>query len=256
MYASYRPGAVFEQDFTSEFGDDPPEVLNASHRLTVIAADFDAATERIVQYLNSGYGVPVNVAFFRYYDDGDRQYLARTWLLDEAATIANKPVSKSVGSKETWNGTDWYVSFGEDSRVRNWDDARKFGFVSAGGGSWFSKTLRSLPVGARIAACIPKMGYVGIGEVAGDAQPFESAVVTVNGQSVQLSKQSLHGRYIHDNADPDDDPTEYVVPVRWISTRPREHAVWRKGMFANQNSACKLRNRYTLEVLAEELPDE
>jgi hypothetical protein len=40
-----------------------------------------------------------------------------------------------------------------------------------------------------------------------------------------------------------------VVPVRWLATRPREEAVWERGMFANQNSACKLRNRFTLDEL-------
>ena len=47
-----------------------------------------------------------------------------------------------------------------------------------------------------------------------------------------------------------EDHREYVVPVRWERTRARSDAYWVKGMFANQNSACKLRNRFTLEQLA------
>jgi hypothetical protein len=39
------------------------------------------------------------------------------------------------------------------------------------------------------------------------------------------------------------------VPVDRISTRPREQAIRQKGLFANQNSACKLRNRFTLDIL-------
>jgi hypothetical protein len=252
LYAAYRPGHVFEQDFADFFGADPPETLNGAHRLTVIAADLDAATERILQYLNAGFGVPVNVVFFRYYTDGDRQYLARTWLLDEADTVTVAGGGKRSGTKEAWNGTDWYVSFGEESTIRNWDDAQRYGFVSAGGGSWFSKTLRGLPLGARVAACIPKLGYVGIGEVIGEAQPFDDAVIILDGAPAQLAQQPLQASYEHKNADPSDDPAEYVVPVKWLATRPREQAVWRKGMFANQNSACKLRNRYTLDVLSEE----
>jgi hypothetical protein len=45
------------------------------------------------------------------------------------------------------------------------------------------------------------------------------------------------------------DPAEYVLPVRWTETRSRDEHVWEKGMFANQNSACKLRNRFTLDRL-------
>jgi hypothetical protein len=48
----------------------------------------------------------------------------------------------------------------------------------------------------------------------------------------------------------DEDAAEYVVPISWHQSRPRENAVWAKGMFAKQNSACKLRNRFTLEQLA------
>jgi hypothetical protein len=252
IHADYRPGQAFEQDFANFFGADPPETLNAAHKLTVIAADIDSATERILQYLNTGFGVPVNVVFFRYYEDGGRQYLARTWLLDEAAGAQPQKGGKRSGAKEAWNGVDWYVSFGEDSTVRNWDDARQWGFVSAGGGSWFSNTLRGLPVGARVAACIPKLGYVGIGHVVGEAQPFQEAVLPGDGQAVKLASQPLKGAYEHLSVPEEDDPLEYVVPVRWLATRPREQAVWRKGMFANQNSACKLRNRFTLQVLAEE----
>ncbi|UFU01838.1 hypothetical protein LQF12_09945 [Ruania suaedae] len=35
--------------------------------------------------------------------------------------------------------------------------------------------------------------------------------------------------------------------MRWIHTVPREEAFWKPGMFANQNSACRLRNQFTIE---------
>ena len=40
-----------------------------------------------------------------------------------------------------------------------------------------------------------------------------------------------------------------MLPVAWHETRSPAQAVWEKGMFANQNSACKLRNAFTLEIL-------
>ncbi len=67
-----------------------------------------------------------------------------------------------------WNERDFYVAFGEDIR-RNWDDARRYGFIAAGGGAWYSKSLKQLKTGHRVFAYIPKGsgvgGYVGIGEV-------------------------------------------------------------------------------------------
>jgi hypothetical protein len=49
----------------------------------------------------------------------------------------------------------------------------------------------------------------------------------------------------------DPDKCEYVVRVDWIKTLPKSKAYWEKGMFANQNSAAKLRHQFTLERLTE-----
>lgn len=45
--------------------------------------------------------------------------------------------------------------------------------------------------------------------------------------------------------------SEYVVRVEWIATRPASEAIWEKGMFANQNTVCELRSRFTLDRLLE-----
>ncbi len=248
LYAQYNPGEALEQAWSDVFGGPAPDELNSEHRLTVVASDVDAATERIVGYL-AGRDVPINVVFFRYFSDDGRAYLARTWLLDEATTAAKKAAGRKGGSKEPWNEQDWYVSFGEESGVRDWDDARRYGFVSAGGGEWFSKTIKKLPEGARVFVCIPKTGYVGVGTVAGPAQPFQLAEVYVDGERRKLSELPLRGVYEHPPQRDGQDADEYVVPVAWTDTRSREQAVWSKGMFANQNSACKLRNHFTLEQL-------
>lgn len=248
IFSAYRPGVAFEQEWTATFGGDVPEELNDGHRLTIVAGDVDPATERIIGYL-SDFGVPVNVVFFRYFDDGDRAYLARTWLLDEARTPPRKG-GHSGGTKEPWNEQDWYVSFGEESGSRNWEDAAKYGFVSAGGGEWFSRTLRKLPVGGRVFACIPGVGYVGVGTVTGEAMPFDEAMLSVDGSLIRLADQPLGAAYQHAALPTGEDRREYVVPVEWETTRERSNAYWIKGMFANQNSACKLRNRFTLEQLS------
>jgi len=44
-----------------------------------------------------------------------------------------------------------------------------------------------------------------------------------------------------------------VVPVEWIATVPDSQAIWKTGMFANQNSACKLRKQFTIETVADAL---
>lgn len=131
IYAGYRPGESLEVAFEEAFGIPVPEELNTGHWLTVIASDLDAESHRIVEYLASNH-LPVNVVFFRYFVDEGREYLARTWLIEQEQEAG--PKSAGARTKEPWNGRDWYVSFGEEPNGRSWSDAIKFGFVSAGGG--------------------------------------------------------------------------------------------------------------------------
>lgn len=245
-----RNGTALEQAWSDAFGTNPPDELNDQHHLTVVAHELDPATERIIGYL-ADRDVPIDALFFRYFTDGDRAYLGRTWLLKDNTTAPPTRPARRAGAKEPWNEQDWYVSFGEETPGRSWDDARKYGFVSAGGGAWFSRTLRKLPVGARVFACIPSKGYVGVGTVTATAEPFDTATVTVDGQPVPLHEQPLTGRYHHPSATAVDDAQDYVVTIDWDTTVDRSAAVWEKGMFANQNSACKLRNQFTLDRLAE-----
>lgn len=243
----------FEVAFEEVFETPPPDELNAELQLTIVATDLDPSSERIVTYLRT-FGVPVNAVFFSYLEDDGRQYLARTWLAreDESESPGTSYAKNRKGKRADWNGTDWFVSFGVYAGGRAWEDGRKYGFVSAGGGAWYSRTLRDLPVGARINVCIPQQGYVAIGEVTGVAQRFDTARVTLDGVEVQLADQPLVGNYRHGDpgAPETDEIAEWIVPVRWFTAVPAEQGYWEKGMFANQNSACKLRQEFTLERLA------
>lgn len=81
---------------------------------------------------------------------------------------------------------------------------------------------------------VPKVGYVGAGITTGSAVLFTES---------ELSKApGLRGTYLNGNGEP-----EFVVPVEWISTKPIDQALSGTGLFANQNSACKLRDVQTLE---------
>lgn len=245
---SYLQGKAFETAFEETFGTPPPDELNDEQNLTVVAAELDTASERIVTYLNRQFGVPLNVVFFRYFEDEDRRYLARSWLISAEETSPPSGGGSKSTKKAAWNGTDWYVNFGEDGVCRAWEDARRFNFVSAGGAPWFWRTLQGLPVGARIFVRIPQTGYVGVGTTTGPARRFENALVEVNGEQVRLADQQLRGTYRHAD-EVTDDNAEYVVPVEWTKTLPAAQAINEKGLFGNQNSACKLRQQFTLDGL-------
>lgn len=227
--------------FSATFDGDPlPEEINAEQRLLVVAGSLDDSSERIVEYLR-GFGVPINAVFFAHMEDEGRHYVARSWLVDENSTSLAS--SSKRAKKAEWNGVDWYVSFGEEGGSRSWDDARAFGFVSAGGGRFYSRTIRNLPVGAQVDVVIPGKGYVGVGTVTGEPVRVLDSPLFNQGQ--------LAGVYRHDGDEVDADVAEWMVPVEWSTTLPREQAFWRQGMFANQNSACRLRDEFTLEQLAQ-----
>jgi hypothetical protein len=248
LYADKNPGKQFETAFAEVFKSSPPEELNKAHQLLIVAAELDPETERIIGYLSGNYGVPINAAFFRYFRDGEHEYLTRSWLIDPTEVEEKSARTPAQSKRESWNGSDFYVAFGEGPN-RNWEDARQYGFVAAGGGRWYSRTLEQLFVGARIFVMIPGVGYVGVGKVAGPAVPAKDFKVTIGGNELALFDVPTKAAYDRNAEDPDN--CEYIVPVEWIKTAPVSEAYWETGMFANQNSACRLRNQFTLERLGE-----
>lgn len=242
IHSEYKPDTELEVRATELFGF-APEEFGVQHRITVVASEVDTHVHRVIEYLQEA-GVPVNVALFSYFADDGRSYLARAWLVEPIESGALQP-EVARGRKEQWNGRDWYVSFGTEPGIRDWSDAVKFGFISAGGGEWYSRTLTSLPLNARVFGCIPGTGYVGVGTVVGAAVAADEARLEHGGALVPFRSLALSASYQHPNEEP-----EVVVPIAWLKTVAPADAVWEKGMFANQNSACKLRNRFTLERLA------
>jgi len=221
--------------------------LNQNHELIVVASELDPSTERIINYLSDNYGVPLNAVFFRYFRDGDRDYLARTWLIDPQEAEAKASRSPKQKGRESWNGRDFYVSLG-DGPHRTWEDCVKYGFISGGGGRWYSQTLELLFPGARVFVNIPKTGYVGVGTVTGRSMPITDFKVRVEGRDVPILEAPLRAVRLPEHAE-SPEKYEYFVSVDWVKTVPKEEAYWEKGLFAVQHTACRLRNRFTLERL-------
>jgi len=250
IYADNHPNKPFEQGFVEFFNSpSPPEKVNEQHQLVLVAAELDNASERIINYLSDNFGVPINALFFRYFQDGDNEYLTRTWLIDpQAAEAQTVKLPPKLGGK-VWNGEDYYVAFGDDGDGNLvWDDARQYGFVVADGGRWYTRTLEQLKPGARVFACIPKCGYVGVGTVMASVQPINEFCLEVDGNPKPFLELKLKGHYMREQAD-NLDQRACFVRVEWQKTVPKEQAVWVKGMYANQNTVTKLRNKFTLEQL-------
>jgi hypothetical protein len=108
-----------------------------------------------------------------------------------------------------------YVSFGGEGR--SWEEAVKYGFISAGGGTWFTNTLKLLKPGDRIWVKIPRTGYVGVGRVTGFSTPQTEFCVNVDGKQVPASD-------VLASSQPPDDPRRWSTLSRSNGPRPCQKA--------------------------------
>lgn len=170
--------------------------------------------------------------------------------LDELMADAEAVVSGDGQPRPPWNGRDFYVTM----RDRSWEDAERYGFVSAGGGPFYTKPLERLFPGARVFLYKPHpvQGYVGVGIVKEAVRPVIEFEVDLDGRRTPVLEAPL--------AEPDqlarnaEDPElcEHLVRVDWQAKRTLEGAIWQTGLFTNQIPACKLRDQNTIEFLEQE----
>lgn len=238
IYQRFSNGGSLDAAFQARFGTKLDEdTLNESHQIVLVAAELDDATERIIQYLNDR-DIAINVLFFQVFQHGNDQLLSRAWLIDPGQTQANvaTATTKRSGEKEPWNG-EYYVSFGTGPS-RTWDDARKYGFISAGGGSWYTQTLKLLSPGDRIWVKDPGIGYLGVGRV---LEPVVSVkdfkVETSAGAKPALDVLSTAARLREHANDPE--KAEHFVRIEWLDTVSQAQAINEVGLFGNQNTVCQ-----------------
>ena len=233
LYLSFTAGSetlndAFLKKFKAELDESS---VNQKVKMVIVAAKMDDGTERIIRFLRDTYQVDINILFFRIFQCGSERLISRAWFEEDLEDT----VPAEVSSKGPWNG-EYYVSFGEEEG-RKWDDARKYGFVSAGGGPWYTKTLSLLSPGDRVWVNIPHTGYVGVGVVTDTVLQAKDAVFDHENTQTPMKELPLHGKYFYSEDDPES--AEYVVKVQWIKTVAASKAVKEIGFFGNQNSVCR-----------------
>ena len=75
-------GKPFAEAFQSAFGCEPPEVVNETQRMYIVASSLDASTQRIIKYLADAQ-VDINAATFSYFNIDRSEFVARSMLLDD-----------------------------------------------------------------------------------------------------------------------------------------------------------------------------
>ena len=235
IYRRFKVGQSLSDDFKARFGQPLDEdALNQSHQIVIVAAQLDDSTARIVAYLNKR-DIAINVLCFQVFVHGTEQLLSRAWLLDPVHTQVNV-VPPGAGIIKPWNG-EFYVSFGH-STTRSWAEAMQYGFISGGGGAWYSRTLQVLRPNDRVWVNVPGAGFVGVGRVSGCAvQAVDFKIVSVNAEAPALDVLTQGNYHREFAADPE--RSEWFVPVEWLKMVPLDQAVKEVGFFGNQNTVCK-----------------
>lgn len=157
---------------------------------------------------------------------------------DYQVKVRNKQQEAQSARRERvdWNG-ELYANYG-DGQYRSWDDARKFGFISAGGGEWFSRTLRLLVPGMRVWVNRPGVGYLGVGIVRSEpVLASDFMVQTDQGPRRYVDIGNVHPKMRENAADPE--KADRFVSIEWIASVPESKAVRQTGLFGNQNSAAQ-----------------
>jgi hypothetical protein len=234
IYLRYSKGGNLNEGFRQRFGAAlDEETLNDSHQIILVASELDDSTERILRYLNDR-EIAINAIFFQVFSHGSTQLISRAWFLDPGDTQTNAVTSTSAARERVpWNG-EYYVSFGE-GESRSWADAQKYGFISAGGGSWYTQTLKLLSPGDRIWAKIPGQGFVGVGKVLETVQPVREFTVDDGKPALDILSTAEHLRQTAD----DPEKAEHFVRVEWLDTVPASRAFNEVGLFGNQNTVCR-----------------
>ena len=256
IYGRFAPGHNLENDFRARFKLElKEEMLNQSHEIVIVAGQLDDSSERIVKYLSER-NISINILCFQVFAIGAEQLLSRSWLLDPVKSQVSSAATAPDTLAEPWNG-EFYCSFGE-GESRSWADAREFGFICAGGGVWYSRTLALLKAGDRIWVKVPDMGFVGVGRVVGTVEPANSfKVLSPDGTEIPVLDVAKRGTYHQEFLD-DLERCEYFVPVKWIETVPSsQEAIYEIGLFGNQNTVCKPTTpkwRSTVDRLKQKFP--
>lgn len=144
----------------------------------------------------------------------------------------------------------YYFNVGEGLH-RSWDDNREYGFVSAGQGVRWRNQISKLQKGDLIAAYLSGFGYVGIGIVLDTAKMVVDAIDS-QGRQLNILKLRQPNIFEHSTSKT---KSEYVAPIKWIKTVPREEAKWtsNKGIYSSQLVRASLEKQVqTLNFLCQE----
>lgn len=226
--------------YREKFGKSLPETLNATHQMIVVASEVDEATKRIIEYLSEQHSVGINASFFNVFEQDGKEWLTTDALLEQVE-VTDRATRKTRGP---WTG--YYYVTGGPEEMRPWEDMRQYGFITASGGKWYTDGLARLSIGDEVFYYQVNNGYLGYGVVTTERQPADEFIL----QDGRKLTDVLPKPYLTGHAD-DPDRRAYAIGIDWKKTFDRDHAKTFQGIFANQNTACKLYSQETVDFLTD-----
>ncbi len=226
--------------YRRKFGKSLPETLNATHQMIVVASEVDDATKRIIEYLSEQHSVGINASFFNVFEQDGKEWLTTDALLEQEE-VTDRATRKARGP---WTG--YYYVTGGTEEMRPWKDMRDHGFITASGGKWYTDGLARLSESDEVFYYQVNNGYLGYGVVKTERQPADEFYLSDGRRLTDVVPKP----YLTDFAN-DPDKQAYAVGVEWKKTFDRTNAKTFQGIFANQNTACKLYSQETVDFLIE-----
>jgi len=141
----------------------------------------------------------------------------------------HQTLHKNLSGFDFRNGL-FYYNIGEGTH-RNWDDYKRFGFISAGQAPRFRDAMIRLQEGDVVAAYLKGKGFVGIGRISQKAKPIRETYI----DGTPLLELPLKVKNMRDNSN-DMENSEYVALIDWIISLDRKEAKWnsKSGIFTSQ----------------------
>ena len=159
----------------------------------------------------------------------------------------NNTLHKELPGFDYQNGI-YYYNVGEGSHNhRNWDDYRKFGFISACQGKQWRNAMLGFCPGDIVVAYLKSHGFVGIGKIQTRAKMIREVII--HGKPL-LSLSTVADQMDANCNNPE--RSEYVCKVKWIKKYSREKAKWKSHakLYTTTHIRASLENqRATLRYL-------
>lgn len=129
----------------------------------------------------------------------------------------------------------------DEGHGRNWDDCRKYGYLSAGVDELFIKQIQSFSEGDIALAYVSRKGYVGVGMVTEEAVAAKD--FRINGKSLYeldlISKKKMIANINNPKI------SEHIVKVDWKASCGTKDAKWIKdgNLFAPRMAKASMQNQ-------------